>query len=187
MCRQSQSTCYPVSSPVGKTGREVVEALPSGPLNLDALLPRQWSQVLYGRRVDVGAIRGVDVTSAICVKAHRKYSEFVFICVPVQPDGTVDPRWGNADRLAVAEVTRSEIRSWDEFQVDWSIRHDEGSSARHHARVGRFLLDHHVEAVVAHHVGDGMIRQLGVMKVALHLGAEGDARSAVLMTAADRK
>jgi hypothetical protein len=49
------------------------------------------------------------------------------------------------------------------------------------------LLDHHVEAVVAHHVGDGMIRQLGVMKVALHLGAEGDARSAVLTTAADRK
>jgi predicted Fe-Mo cluster-binding NifX family protein len=53
--------------------------------------------------------------------------------------------------------------------------------------VARFLLDHHVEAVVAHHVGDGMVRQLGIMKVALHLGAEGDARSAVLATMANRQ
>lgn len=135
----------------------------------------------------MGAILGVDSAAATCVAAHREYPEDVVICVPVLPDGTVDPRWGKADRLAVAEVAHGEIRSWEEFQVDWSIRHDEGSSARHHARVARFLLDHHVEAVVAHHVGDGMVRQLGIMKVALHLGAEGDARSAVLATMANRQ
>jgi predicted Fe-Mo cluster-binding NifX family protein len=135
----------------------------------------------------VGAILGVDSTAATRVAAHREYPERVVICVPVLPDGTVDPRWGKADRLAVAEVAQGEIRSWEEFQVDWSTRHDEGSSARHHARVARFLLDHHVEAVVAHHVGDGMVRQLGIMKVALHLGAEGDARSAVLATMANRQ
>ncbi len=101
-------------------------------------------------------------------------------CVPVLADGTVDPRWGRADRLAVVEVEDGAIRSWEEFQEDWSTRHDEGSSARHHARVARFLLDHHVQAVVAHHVGEGMVRQLGVMKIALHLEAEGDARTAVL-------
>ncbi len=101
-------------------------------------------------------------------------------CVPVQPDGTVDPRWGRADRLAVADVDDGRIRSWDEHQVDWSVHHDEGSAARHHARVARFLLDHHVRAVVAHHVGEGMVRQLAIMKVDVHLGAEGDARDAVL-------
>ena len=101
-------------------------------------------------------------------------------CVPVLPDGSVDPRWGRADRLAVAEVDDGRIDSWEEFQVDWSVRHDEGSSARHHARVARFLLEHHVGAVVAHHVGEGMVRQLATMKVTLHLDAEGDARAAVL-------
>ena len=101
-------------------------------------------------------------------------------CVPVQSDGTVDPRWGRADRLAVAEVKDGRLLAWEEFQVDWSVRHDEGSSARHHARVARFLLEHHVGAVVAHHVGEGMVRQLATMKVALHLDAEGDARAAVL-------
>ena len=115
----------------------------------------------------------------------EQYPENMAICVPVLSDGTVDPRWGKADRLAVVEVAQGEIRSWEEFQVDWSVRHDEGSSARHHARVARFLIDHHVEAIVAHHVGDGMVRQLGIMKVALHLGAEGDARSAVLTTLAE--
>ncbi len=100
--------------------------------------------------------------------------------MPVLPDGTVDPRWGRADRLAVVDVEGGEVRSWEEHQVDWSIRHDEGSSARHHARVARFLLDHDVQAVVAHHVGDGMVRQLGIMKIALHLDADGDARAAVL-------
>lgn len=104
----------------------------------------------------------------------------VIACVPVSPDGTVDPRWGRADRLAVAEVEDGRILSWEEFQVDWSTRHDEGSSARHHARVARFLLEHHVGAVVAHHVGEGMVRQLATMKVTLHLDAEGDARAAVV-------
>jgi predicted Fe-Mo cluster-binding NifX family protein len=164
-------------------------ALLSDPLNLDALHPRQGStvQVLYSCGVGAGANVGLDLTSAQYVAAHQEYPEIVVICVPVMPDGTVDPRWGRADRLAVAEVTHGEISSWEEFQVDWSIRHDEGSSARHHARVARFLLEHHVEAVLASHVGDGMVRQLGVMKVALHVGAEGDARSAVLKTEADRQ
>ncbi|HQU26083.1 MAG TPA: NifB/NifX family molybdenum-iron cluster-binding protein [Acidimicrobiales bacterium] len=104
----------------------------------------------------------------------------MIVCVPVLPDGTVDPRWGRADRLAVADVEDGRVRSWEEHQVDWSVRHDEGSAARHHARVARFLLDHHVHDVVAHHVGEGMVRQLGIMKVVLHLGAEGDARAAVV-------
>ena len=103
----------------------------------------------------------------------------MIVCVPVPPDGNVDPHWGRADRLAVAEVLDGEIGSWDEYQVEWSVRHDEGSSARHHARVARFLLDHHVEAVVASGMGDGMVRQLGIMKIAVHIGAEGDAREAV--------
>ena len=100
-------------------------------------------------------------------------------CVPVTDEGQVDPRWGRAATIAVATVAEGVIASWQVFDVSWDRLHDEGSSARHHARVARFLLDHHVELGVAHHVGDGMVRMLSTMKVPLALGAQGDAREAV--------
>jgi hypothetical protein len=37
------------------------------------------------------------------------------VYVPITPDGQVDPRWGRADRDAVAEVVESEVRDWQEF------------------------------------------------------------------------
>lgn len=72
------------------------------------------------------------------------------------------------------------IESWQVIEVSWSRLHDEGTPARHHARVARFLRENHVEAVVAHHVGDGMVRMLDTMGLPLHLEATGDARAAVL-------
>ena len=101
-------------------------------------------------------------------------------CAPVTPDGQIDPRWGKADWIAVATVDGGDVTSWDVVEVSWSRLHDEGSSARHHARVARFLLDHQIEAVVADHVGDGMVRMLSTMKIQLLVGAQGDARGAVL-------
>jgi predicted Fe-Mo cluster-binding NifX family protein len=108
------------------------------------------------------------------------YAADVIVCVPISSDGTVDPRWGRADSIAVAEVVDGTIENWEEFHVSWSTLHDEGSSARHHARIAKFLLDHHISAVVANHVGDGMVKMLATMGLPLHLGAEGDARAAVL-------
>lgn len=101
-------------------------------------------------------------------------------CVPVTSDELVDPRWGRADRIAVANVVDGKIESWQEIDVWWSRLHDEGTPARHHARVARFLLEHHVETVVAHHVGDGMVKMLSTMGLPLHLDAVGDAKAAVL-------
>ncbi|HEY5178572.1 MAG TPA: NifB/NifX family molybdenum-iron cluster-binding protein [Dermatophilaceae bacterium] len=48
-----------------------------------------------------------------------------------------------------------------------------------HARVVSFLRQHQVEAVVANHIGDGMVRMLDTMGLPVHLGAAGDARAAV--------
>ncbi|MBW4078694.1 MAG: dinitrogenase iron-molybdenum cofactor [Acidobacteria bacterium] len=104
----------------------------------------------------------------------------MILCVPVLEDGVVDPRWGRADRIAVAEVHDGAITSWQEIEVSWSRLHDEGSPARHHARVARFLKDHHVETVVANHVGEGMVRMVNTMGLTLRLDALGDARAAVL-------
>jgi len=103
----------------------------------------------------------------------------MIVCVPIR-DGQVDPRWGRADWVAVAEVRDGALAQWDEFEVSWDRLHDEGSGARHHARIARFLKEHQIEAVVADHVGDGMVTMLATMKLTLHTGASGDAREAVL-------
>jgi predicted Fe-Mo cluster-binding NifX family protein len=107
----------------------------------------------------------------------------MILCIPVTGDGQVDHRWGRAQHIAVASVANGEIESWQEIEVSWDRLHDEGTAAQHHARVARFLLQNHVEGVVANHVGEGMVRMLDTMKVPLFLEATGDARSAVLAAA----
>jgi predicted Fe-Mo cluster-binding NifX family protein len=104
----------------------------------------------------------------------------MIVCVPITSDGLVDPRWGRADWIAVADVIDGKIENWQEIEVSWSLLHDEGTPARHHARVARFLRENHVDTVIAHHVGDGMVRMLSTMGIPIHLEATGDARAAVL-------
>lgn len=101
-------------------------------------------------------------------------------CVPVDSDGVVDPRWGRAAQVALATLEDGVIAEWREMRVTWDSLHDTGGEGAHHARVARFLREHHVDAVVADHMGAGMARMLGVMGVTAHLGAAGDARVAVL-------
>lgn len=100
------------------------------------------------------------------------------VCVPVTADGQVDPRWGRAERVAVADVIDGQIRSWQEFTVGWGTLHDQGTEGAHHARVARFLRDNQVQAVAVHHAGPGMLRMLGTMAVRIVTGLEGDARNA---------
>jgi len=104
----------------------------------------------------------------------------MMICTPVTKEGMVDPRWGRADWVAVAEVVDGEIVSWREVEVSWSRLHDEGTHGSHHARVVAFLRSYEVEALVANHIGDGMVRMLDTMGLPVHLNAAGDARAAVL-------
>ena len=103
----------------------------------------------------------------------------MIICAPVTSEGMVDPRWGRADRVAVANLVDGELVTWREVEVSWSRLHDEGTPGSHHARVVRFLREERVEAVVAGHIGDGMIRMLDTMGLPVHLGAIGNAREAV--------
>jgi predicted Fe-Mo cluster-binding NifX family protein len=103
----------------------------------------------------------------------------MIVCIPVTKKGMVDPRWGRADWVALADVVNGAVVSWQEVEVSWSRLHDVGASGSHHARVVTFLREHHVEAVVVNHMGDGMLRMLGTMGLPVHLGAAGDAKAAV--------
>jgi predicted Fe-Mo cluster-binding NifX family protein len=103
----------------------------------------------------------------------------VIVCVPVTPDGEVDPRWGRAARVAVATVEGGRITAWDEHDVAWDVLHDVGTEGGHHARVATFLKDHRIEVVVAGHMGPPMAEMLAKMRILARTGAQGDARTAV--------
>jgi len=102
----------------------------------------------------------------------------VRVCVPITVDGQVDPRWGRADRVAVADVIQGEIRGWQEFTVGWEALHDQGTEGAHHARVARFLRENQVQAIAVHHIGLGMQRMLASMSIRAVTGLGGDARGA---------
>lgn len=100
------------------------------------------------------------------------------VCIPLTVDGLVDPRWGRADRVAVASISDSKIAEWQEFDVGWDALHDSAGEGQHHARIARFLQDHGVQAVVAGQMGPPMQNMLSKMKIEVHLGAGGPAREA---------
>lgn len=108
----------------------------------------------------------------------------MIVCVPVTPVSEIDPRWGRAARVAIAEVDDGAIARWDEIDVGWDVLHDAGSEGGHHARVARFLQEQGIEVVVANHMGDPMLKMLAAMGVQVRLGASGDARGAVLAVTA---
>jgi predicted Fe-Mo cluster-binding NifX family protein len=105
------------------------------------------------------------------------------ICLAVADDGCIDPRWGRAQRVAIATAENGAITGWEEFGVSWDTLHDTGSEGTHHARVARFLREHQVDTVLAHHMGEGMAGMLQKMDVTVRLGIVGDARRAVTSAA----
>ncbi len=104
----------------------------------------------------------------------------MIVCVAVADQGLVDPRWGRAQRVALAELGDGGIESWREIEVGWGVLRETGGEGSHHARIARFLREQHVQAVVANHMGQGMEHMLGKLGIQVRLGASGSARDAVL-------
>ena len=105
----------------------------------------------------------------------------MILCIPVSDEadrppqaGVGPPPDGRGERLDTRRIT-----DWQELDVGWDSLHDEDQGA-HHARVARFLIDQHVDVVVAEHMGPGMTRMLTTMGIRIWLTALGDARAAVL-------
>ena len=104
----------------------------------------------------------------------------MLVCVPVTGDGQIDPRWGRAARVAIADVEHGTLASWREVAVAWDDFHDQGTEGGHHARVARFLREQSVQAVLAHHMGPDMLHMLERMGLTVRLGVTGDARTAAV-------
>ena len=105
------------------------------------------------------------------------------VCIPVTPDGSIDPRWGRAARVTVLEIADGAIVTAESYDVGWDVLHDDGTEGGHHARIARFLRDHAVDIVVAGHMGPPMVHMLGEMGIRTVLDAEGDAQAAALTAA----
>lgn len=103
------------------------------------------------------------------------------VCIPVRSDGSLDPRWGRADRVAIATVSDGVVDQWREIDVRWGELHDSGGEGQHHARIARFLQENGVQAVVADHMGPPMEEMLRKMAIRVLLGARGSARDAVAL------
>ncbi|MCB0909457.1 MAG: dinitrogenase iron-molybdenum cofactor [Nocardioidaceae bacterium] len=111
-------------------------------------------------------------------RSEKRY--VVIVCIPVGEGGQVGGGWGRAHRVAVAEVIGAQVTRWEEHDVAWDEAHDTGTEGAHHARIVRFLKDHEVGAVVVGHMGAGMHHTIQKMGLAVHTGAEGNARDAVV-------
>jgi len=107
----------------------------------------------------------------------------MIVCIPVTPEGTIDPRWGRAAQVTVFDVVGGSILTAVSHEVAWDVLHDEGTEGGHHARIARFLRDHRVEVVVAGHMGPPMVHMLGEMAIRTVLDADGDARAAAIAAA----
>lgn len=105
-------------------------------------------------------------------------------CVAIRPDGSIDARWGRAERVAVAEISDGAICHWEEVAVNWGALREQGSDRRHHARIARFLRERDVQLVLAEHMGGGMLRMLETMGITVRLNTSGGARTAVEAAAA---
>ena len=104
--------------------------------------------------------------------------------IPVHDDGSVEPRFGRAPKVAVATVDDSgSITGWQTFDVQWDRLHDEGPEGSHHARIVRFLREHEVAAVVSTHIGAGMQHTIMQMGLAMLPATDPDARASVAAVA----
>lgn len=104
----------------------------------------------------------------------------MIVAIPVDVDGQIAPGWGRAHRVAVAAAAQQAVIDWQEFEVGWDTAHDLGTEGAHHARIARFLMEHHVSVVMAEHMGQGMTRMLESMDIAAVLGVHGNAHAAVV-------
>lgn len=92
--------------------------------------------------------------------------------------------WGRARTIAIATVSGEEITDWQEHPVAWDVAHDEGTEGSHHARIVRFLREHHAQAAITGHMGQPMAHTLTKLGVLPLLGGTGDARRAAVVGAA---
>lgn len=101
------------------------------------------------------------------------------VCIPLNADGTIHDRLGQANTVALCHVRDGEVTDWTEHVVEWDTTYGVDVLGVHHPRVIRFLQGNNVTAVVADNVCDIMQSTLPALGIEVHAHVTGDARTAV--------
>jgi predicted Fe-Mo cluster-binding NifX family protein len=100
------------------------------------------------------------------------------VCIPLNADGTIHERLGQANTVAICRVCDGQITDWTEHVVAWDTTYGVDVLGVHHPRVIRFLQGNNVTAVVADNVCDVIQTTLPVLGIQVHDHITGDARTA---------
>lgn len=106
------------------------------------------------------------------------------ICIPLDEQGMIHGRMGQAHSVATCTVDAQGVRDWTEHVVNWHWTYGVDIPGVNHPRVIRFLRAHDVDTVVADEVCPGMQRAFTSMGIEVHDHATGSAREAALVFAA---
>jgi predicted Fe-Mo cluster-binding NifX family protein len=101
------------------------------------------------------------------------------VCIPLNADGTIHDRLGQAHTVALCHVVDGQVTDWTEHVVDWDTTYGVDVLGVHHPRVIRFLQGNSVNAVVADNVCDIMKSTLPTLGITVRSGVTGDAREAL--------
>jgi predicted Fe-Mo cluster-binding NifX family protein len=104
---------------------------------------------------------------------------FTTVCIPLNADGTIHNRLGQANTVAICQVSEGQVTDWTEHVVEWDTTYGVDVLGVHHPRVIRFLQSNNVNTVVANNVCGIMQTTLPTLGIAVYAGVTGDARSAV--------
>lgn len=105
------------------------------------------------------------------------------VCIPLNADGTIHDRLGQANSVALCHVDGDTVTDWKEVVVEWDTTYGVDVLGVHHPRVIRFLQENKVDTVVADNVCDIMRTTLPTLGIAVHAGVTGDARTVVASAA----
>lgn len=105
-------------------------------------------------------------------------------------NGKVNPHFGRADQMALADVEGVKITQWKVVDTPFANMHRDhdhhgGSGGHtpnpsHQSTIKQFLLDHDVDVVFVGHAGPGLQKVKDETKMNVVTGAQGDAREAVM-------
>jgi predicted Fe-Mo cluster-binding NifX family protein len=100
------------------------------------------------------------------------------VCIPLNADGTIHDRLGQANKVAICHVHDGAVTDWTEHVVEWDTTYGVDVLGVHHPRVIRFLQGNNVNVVVADNVCDIMQSTLPTLGIEVRMHVTGDARQA---------
>ena len=102
------------------------------------------------------------------------------VCIPLNADGTIHDRLGQANKVAICRVDGAAVSDWTEIIVAWDTTYGVDVLGVHHPRVIRFLQENRVDTIVADNVCDIMKSTLPALGITVHAGVTGDARIGII-------